>query len=360
MLIGLTYDLRTDYLAAGYSAEETAEFDGVATIDAIDAALRGCGHQTDRIGNGRQLVQRVAAGDRWDLVFNIAEGLHGAAREAQVPAILDLYEIPYTFSDPLVMALCLHKGLTKTAVARAGVPTTPFALVGTIEDVETVDLPYPLFAKPVAEGTGKGINAESKINDREALRRVCGWLLDRDPRAGAPQPVLVETFLSGREFTVGILGTGVDARVIGSMEIKLNSTAEAEVYSYNNKARWEEFCAYLPCKAAKDPEVAEAERVALAAHRALGCRDASRVDIRSDSQGRPHFMEINPVAGLHPKDSDLPIICRFFGMSYQELIEQIVAGALRRVASNRGPKQTAVGRDKLGSTRLRVASAGPP
>jgi D-alanine-D-alanine ligase len=185
VLIGLTYDLRTDYLAAGYSAEETAEFDGIATIDAIDAALRGCGHQTDRIGNGRQLVQRLASGDRWDLVFNIAEGLHGAAREAQVPAILDLYEIPYTFSDPLVMALCLHKGLTKTAVARAGVPTSPFALVETIEDVETVDLPYPLFAKPVAEGTGKGITAESKITDRDALRRVCRRLLERHPRAGA-------------------------------------------------------------------------------------------------------------------------------------------------------------------------------
>ena len=131
-----------------------------------------------------------------------------------MPAILDLYEIPYTFSDPLVMALCLHKGLTKTAVAHAGVPTTPFALVESIADVETVDLPFPLFAKPVAEGTGKGINAESKIKDREALRRVCGRLL-----AQCRQPVIVETFLPGREFTVGILGTGGEARVIGSMEI---------------------------------------------------------------------------------------------------------------------------------------------
>ena len=166
MLVGLTYDLRADYLAAGYSAEETAEFDGVATIDAIDAALREIGHQTDRVGNGRQLVDRLAAGDRWDLVFNIAEGLHGTAREAQVPAILDLYEIPYTFSDPLVLAVCLHKGLTKTVVGCAGVPTTPFVLVEKIEDVETIDLPFPLFAKPVAEGTGKGITADSKIKDR--------------------------------------------------------------------------------------------------------------------------------------------------------------------------------------------------
>ena len=263
MLIGLTYDLRADYLAAGYSAEETAEFDGIVTIDAINEALVQCGHQTDRIGNGRQLVERLAADDRWDLVFNIAEGLHGAAREAQVPAILDLYEIPYTFSDPLVMALCLHKGLTKTAVAHAGVPTTPFALVESIEDVESVDLPYPLFAKPVAEGTGKGVSAESKITGREALRLVCGRLL-----ALCRQPVLVETFLPGREFTVGILGTGGESRVIGSMEITLLPAAEAEVYSYNNKSRWEEFCRYVPRRAADDAEVAQAERVALAAHRA--------------------------------------------------------------------------------------------
>ena len=212
----------------------------MATIDAIDLALREIGHQTDRIGNGRQLVDRLAAGDRWDLVFNIAEGLHGTAREAQVPAILDLYEIPYTFSDPLVLAVCLHKGLTKTVVGRAGVPTTPFVLVQKIEDVETIDLPFPLFAKPVAEGTGKGITADSKIKDRDSLRRVCQELLAR-----CRQPVLVETFLPGREFTVGILGTGDEARVIGSMEITLLPAAEAEVYSYVNKSRYEEFCRYL-------------------------------------------------------------------------------------------------------------------
>jgi D-alanine-D-alanine ligase len=326
MLIGLTYDLRADYLAAGYSVEETAEFDGIATIDAIDSALREIGHQTERIGSGRQLVNRLAAGGRWDLVFNIAEGLHGAAREAQVPAILDLYEIPYTFSDPLVLAVCLHKGLTKTVVGRAAIPTTPFALVEKIDDVATIDLPYPLFAKPVAEGTGKGITAESKIKDRESLCRVCEQLL-----AACRQPVLVETFLPGREFTVGILGSGAEARVIGSMEILLLPTAEAEVYSYVNKSRYQEFCQYLPRHGASDPQVAGAEQVALAAHRALGCRDASRVDLRCDVQGQPHFMEINPVAGLHPKDSDLPMICGFFGMTYRELIEQIVSAATRRM-----------------------------
>ena len=170
MRVGLTYDLRAEYLAAGYGEEETAEFDQPATIEAIESAIQALGHQTDRIGNGRQLVGRLAAGGRWDLVFNIAEGLHGVAREAQVPAILDLYDIPYTFSDPLVLALALHKGMTKAVIRDAGLPTADFAVVERIEDLDGVTLPLPLFAKPVAEGTGKGVTPASKITDRASLR----------------------------------------------------------------------------------------------------------------------------------------------------------------------------------------------
>src|SRR5208337_589330 len=154
--------------------------------------------------------------------------------------------------DPLVLAVCLHKGLTKTVVGRSGIPTPPFVLVEKMEDVQTIDLPFPLFVKPVAEGTGKGITADSKIKDRDSLRRVCRELLAR-----SRQPVLVETFLPGREFTVGILGTGDEARVIGSMEILLLPAAEAEVYSYLNKSRYEEFCRYHPCRGADDPEAAQ-------------------------------------------------------------------------------------------------------
>ena len=326
MNIGITYDLRSDYLAEGYSEEETAEFDRPDTIQAIDAALQELGYQTDRIGNAKRLVERLAQGDRWDLVFNIAEGLHGVAREAQVPAILDVYAIPYTFSDPLVLGLALHKNLTKTVVAQAGILTPAFALASEPGEIDAIKLPFPLFAKPVAEGTSKGITGASKIVDHQALRQVTAELLHQ-----FRQPVLVETFLSGREFTVGMTGTGAQAKVVGTMEINLLPGAETEVYSYVNKSRYEEFCRYEPRRGADDAETAQAEQVALAAHRTLGCRDASRVDVRSDSRGRPHFMEVNPVAGLHPKDSDLPIICGFFGMSYRQLIEQIVAAASCRV-----------------------------
>src|SRR6266487_388473 len=150
MRIGLTYDLRQEYLAAGFSEEETAEFDRPDTVAHLETALQQLGHEMDRIGHARQLIARLANGDDWDLVFNIAEGLSGVAREAQVPAILDVYGIAYTFSDPLVMALTLHKGLTKTVVAAGGVPTPPFVVVESESEVASLASSMPLFVKPVA------------------------------------------------------------------------------------------------------------------------------------------------------------------------------------------------------------------
>jgi D-alanine-D-alanine ligase len=326
MHIGLTYDLRSDYLAEGYGEEETAEFDSQVTIDGLDGALRELGHQTDRIGHARNLISRLAAGDRWELVFNIAEGLYGIGREAQVPAILDVYQIPYTFADPLVAALCLHKGLTKLVVLQAGVPTPDYCLIQRIEDTQRVSLPYPVFAKPVAEGTGKGITPASKISDAQSLRTVCAELLAR-----YRQPVLVETYLPGREMTVGIVGTGTEARVLGTMGIVLRAEAEPEVYSYSNKELSEERVDYLLLSPEHDPQAREAEAIALAAWQALGCRDAGRMDFRCDSIGRPHFLEVNPLAGMHPTHSDLPMLCRMAGISYVELVDQIVRSAARRI-----------------------------
>jgi D-alanine-D-alanine ligase len=326
MNIGITYDLRSDYLAEGYSKEETAEFDRPDTIQAIDAALQELGYQTDRIGNARRLVERLAQGDRWDLVFNIAEGLHGVAREAQVPAILDVYAIPYTFSDPLVLGVALQKNLTKTIVAQAGILTPPFALVTEPGEIDAINLPFPLFAKPVAEGTSKGITGASKIADRRALRQVAAELLDQ-----FRQPVLVETFLSGREFTVGMTGTGAQAKVVGTMEINLLPGAEAEVYSYENKEKCEELVRYTLARPSDDPLVERVDAMALAAWRVLGCRDGGRVDIRCDGDGQPHFLEVNPLPGLHPQHSDLPIICGFVGVPYVDLIERIVSSARQRL-----------------------------
>lgn len=326
VLIGLTYDLRREYLAAGFSEDETAEFDRPDTVDAIESALRQLGHTTDRIGHIRQLTARLVRGDAWDLVFNIAEGLEGIAREAHVPALLEAYGIACTFSDPLVMALTLHKGLTKTVVAAREIPTPQFAVIDRPEAIERVDLPFPLFAKPIAEGTGKGVSPASKIKDKAALHTVCRALLEQ-----YRQPVLVETYLPGREFTVGICGTGERAEAIGTLEILLLQGAEANAYSYVNKERCEELVEYRLVMANDDLQVAAAQRVALAAWRALDCRDAGRVDLRCDAAGAPNFMEVNPLAGMHPQHSDLPILASKIGMSYLELVGRIVASASERV-----------------------------
>jgi len=323
--VGLTYDLRDDYLAAGYSEVETAEFDRADTIDSIDGALTELGYAVDRIGNVKALAARLVAGDRWDIVFNICEGLHGIGREAQVPAMLDAWEIPYVFSDTLACALTLHKGMTKDVVRAAGVATPDHAVVDTLADVAKIKLPYPLFAKPVAEGTGKGVHAQSRVKDAAELHAVC-----RDLLAEYRQPVLVETFLPGREFTVGITGTGRRARALATLEIELLPGADREVYSYRNKENCEELVHYRLLPAGRLRR--DVEALALKSWRALGCRDAGRIDLRLDAAGRPNFLEVNPLAGIHPEHSDLPIMASMIGMGYSTLIARIMQSARQRVA----------------------------
>jgi len=324
MRIGLTYDLREVYLAEGYTEEETAEFDRADTVDALEEAIRALGHETDRIGRLQNLMERLVSGDRWDLVFNIAEGLRGSGREAQVPALLDAYGIPYTFSDPVGLCVTLDKSVAKRMVRDAGLPTPAFTLIDHGEDLKNLNLSWPLFAKPVREGTGKGITAASKVHTWEELTAICADLL-----ATFHQPVLVETFLPGREFTVGILGTGRSARPVGVMEVILRDNADADVYSYANKEWCEERVLY---RLVDDEEACQAARIAVEAWKVLGCRDAGRIDLRSDGSGRPHFLEANPLAGLHPHHSDLPIMCTLVGMSYQELIGAILEEAMTRSA----------------------------
>jgi D-alanine-D-alanine ligase len=328
MRVGLTYDLKDDYLALGFSEDAVAEFDTPKTIDALTGALTSLGHQVDRIGHVRALTRRLAAGDRWDLVFNVAEGVAGFGRESQVPALLEAFEIPYTFSDPLVCALTLHKGMAKHVARGCGVPTPDFALVTNLEEAAAVDLPLPLFVKPVAEGTSKGVTAKSLVTTRAALLDSCAELL-REYR----QPVLVERFLSGREFTVGVLGTGSAARPLATLEVVLRDGADAAVYSYRNKAQWLELVEYRLLETGALRR--EVEEVALATWRALGCRDAGRVDVRLDDTGRPQMLEVNPLAGLTPGHSDLPIMAELQGMEYRTLIGEIVRCAAARVEAAR-------------------------
>lgn len=321
--VGLTYDLRSDYLKQGFTNEETAEFDSEVTIDAIDTTLKKLGFGTQRIGNVFSLVDCLGRGERWDLVFNICEGLYGIGREAQVPAILDAYRIPYVFSDPLVLALTLHKGQTKRVIRDCGIPTADFVVVESIADIEKVNLPYPLFAKPVAEGTGKGIDGQSKISGNKELAEICKGLLQK-----FNQPVLVETYLPGREFTVGIVGTGLEARSVGVMEILISPKAREQTYSFHTKENWKGIVDYSMVAGDTERKCVD---TALKAWLCLGCRDAGRVDLKMDASGIPNFIEVNPLAGINPEHSDLPMLTAKNGLDFTSLIKLIMDSALQRI-----------------------------
>jgi D-alanine-D-alanine ligase len=322
MRIGITYDLRADYLAQGMSGEDTAEFDSEITIVSICRALAGLGHQPVRIGNIAALNGRLAAGERWHAVFNICEGMNGFAREAQVPCLLEAFGIPAFFSDALTLAVSLDKGWTKRILRDAGIPTAPFAVIEAADEIARVDLPYPLFVKPVAEGSGKGVNARSRVGSPDELRHVATALLER-----FCQPVLVETYLPGREFTVGIVGTGAEARVLGVVEISPTEHAAGVYYGYENKEKCDANVVY---RLVEGREAVAAGEVALDAWRLLRCRDGGRIDVRNDERGKPQFVEVNPLAGLNPEHSDLCFLAGFKGYSYQQLIGLIVESFLRR------------------------------
>lgn len=323
MKIGLTYDLRSDYLNKGFSEEETAEFDKESTIADIERALRHLGFTTERIGNIRHLTQRLAAGDRWEMVFNICEGLYGIGREAQVPALLDAYNIPYTFSDPLVLSLTLHKGMTKRVIRDGGIPTPDFEIVQSEKDLARLKLPYPLFVKPNAEGSGRGISFNSKVMNADELKKTCTNLWNT-----GIHDLLIETYLPGREFTVGILGSGEESFTVGLMEVIFRSNATDSIYSYDMKTNYENFMDYeLPEKEI----TSKCCEMALNSWKILGCRDGGRVDVRLDTNGVPNFIEVNPLAGLNETSSDLPILGRMNGFEYNFIIKTIMESAKKRI-----------------------------
>lgn len=322
MKIGITYDLREDYLNEGFSMEETAELDKESTIEGIEKAIQNAGHKTERIGNSKSLMKALLNGKKWDMVFNIAEGLFGAGRESLVPALLDSYRIPFVFSGPVTLGISLNKGFAKQIIKHNNLNTPDFNVVRKIEDVENINLDYPLFAKPISEGTGKGIDSNSKINSKSELYTVCLNLLQK-----FKQPVLIEEFLPGREFTVGVLGTGMDAYVPGAMEIIFKNKSSNKIYTYEFKENYEDVVEYV---SVKDELFNQCEELALNAWRALNCYDGGRVDMRMDKHDKISFIEINPLAGLNPITSDLPILCKLNGVEYQEIIDKILESAIKR------------------------------
>lgn len=319
MKIGLTFDLRSWYIDRGFSMDETAEFDKQETVDALENSLKLMGYETEPIGNAFQLIEALAAGKRWDMVFNIAEGLYGDGRESVVPAILDQYKIPYVFSGPVIMGLSLNKHIAKLVVSAAGVPVSPGMLISNITELKNCKLQYPLFVKPVSEGTGKGITDKSLVHTPEELKKMVAWILSE-----FSQPALVEEYLPGREFTVGVVGYGDDAVAIGGMEVICKDNLP---YSVEVKENYQNYCTYKPL----DKDITdECKAVALGAWKALDAVDAGRVDLKADRNGRICFIEANPLAGLNPVHSDLPILARMYGIEYQTLLEMIMKAAIKR------------------------------
>jgi D-alanine-D-alanine ligase len=327
MRIALVYDLRDDYRALGFSEEEVAEFDNVETIDQLAGALKALGCEAVRVGRGQALAARLVEGERYDLVFSIAEGVKGRSREAQVPALCERFDQPYLFSDPLTMTACHDKAVAKRLVRELGVKTPSFAVAMSSAEEVAGWAEFPAFVKPLAEGTGKGCEAASLVHSKAELQDAVTRVIGR-----YRQPALIERYLPGREFTVGIVGNGGDARVLGVCEIVLKANAEANVYSLHNKELCEELVTYAT---ADDGEARLAGARALQAYRALECRDAARIDFRSDANGEPYFLEANPLAGLNPWHSDLPILAAQNGVDFVTLIGMMLDAGLARYGRTR-------------------------
>lgn len=324
--VGIAYDLRSSFDASQGPGDQLEEYDDESTIDAIAAALEAGGCRPRKLGGGPAFVREVL-GSPPGLVFNIAEGSGGTrSREAHVPSVLEMFGIPYTHSDPLTLAACLDKAVAKRLVASAGVPTPRFAVVRATADLAGLDLRRPVIAKPLFEGSSMGIRKTSRTDDDGALARRVAELL-----ADYREPVLVEEFCTGPEFTVGILVVDGVPTVLGVMEIAPKTGAgEDFVYSLEVKRDYLRQVEYHVPPKQPDSLIARVEQVALAAFGALDCRDVARVDLRVGSNGEPQFLEANPLPGLSPVKSDLAILARSRGIGYQELIGSIVTSARRR------------------------------
>jgi D-alanine-D-alanine ligase len=289
------------------------------------------GHEVILLGDGRELLRRLLA-DPPDFVFNIAEG-HGASRsrEARVPAVLEMLNIPYSGSDPLTLAVTLDKDCARRLVASAGVPVPMGFVVQPDEHFgsygrrlwSSIDGPFPVIVKPAWEGSSKGIRQHCIADDREQLVEVINEL-----RQAYSQPVLVEEFVQGDELTVGVLGNNPPS-ILGVMRVVPVQPSDRFIYSLEIKRDYQRQVCY-ECPPPYSREVLERiETAAINSYRALGCRDVSRVDFRLRN-GIPYFLEVNPLPGINPETSDLVILAGLRDWSYRQLIATILQNAFER------------------------------
>ncbi len=321
--VGFTYNVkRSD------KGDDEAEWDPPETIIAIANALARQGHIVVHLEATPDLPRVLAEADV-DLIFNIAEGVEGRNREAQVPALCELLGIPYTGSDSATLAIALDKALGKKVLLQHDILTPRFQVMESARERLSPDMRFPLIVKPNAEGSSKGIGSTSVVDSEEELRAAVKVCVER-----YRQPALVEEYIAGREFTVGLLGDK-RPRVLPPMEIKFKKNTARPVYDYAVKQEWEEHV-YYECPARlTEAEQKAMEKIARATFWALDCRDVARVDMRMDADGRIYVLEVNPLPGLTPGYSDLVLIAQAVGMEYDQLIAEIMVGGLRRMREKR-------------------------
>jgi D-alanine-D-alanine ligase len=290
----------------------------------VGKAIESHGHEVVYLEATPELPAIIAA-SQVDFVFNIAEGVQGRNRESSVPAMLELLGIPYTGSDPATLSITLDKALSKKVLMQAGIRTPAFCVMRTGKERLPKDLVFPVIIKPVAEGSSKGVLSSSVLENEEGLREAVTGML-----AKYRQPVLVEEFLSGREFTLGLLGES-RPKVLPPMEIVYtNPETKYPIYTFEHKLSEHPEIKYeAPAKIDAKLQK-ELERVARNAFIALGCRDVARIDLRLGANGKVYFIECNPLPGLTPDWSDMCLVANAMGMNYRTLIGEIMAPAINR------------------------------
>ena len=322
--VGFAFNVKRVTPDLSGDGDDEAEYDSPKTLQAIREAIASYGHEVVDLEATSDLPIQLAS-TPVDVVFNIAEGFKGRNRESQVPALLELLDIPYTGSDPAALSVSLDKALAKRMVRTHGILTPSYLVMHSGKERLPKELGFPLLVKPVAEGTSKGVTKKSVVRDEIEMREVA-----REMIAKYRQPALVEEYIGGREFTVGMLGER-RPRVLPPMEIVfLDRDDPTPIYSFEMKQDWNEKIRYeVPAKL-EGRELERLERAARECFTALGCRDVARIDFRMDPEGRIYFIESNPLPGLAPGWSDLVLIAQAAGIDYRALIGEILSFAIRR------------------------------
>ncbi|MCL5268390.1 MAG: ATP-grasp domain-containing protein [Bacteroidetes bacterium] len=313
--------------------DKYAEWDTAETINAVAHAL-SIHNDVTLVEADENVYGRLRDGE-FDIVFNIAEGMNGVSREAQMPAMFEFIGLPYTGSDPLTLATCLDKARTKEILSYHGVPTSKFVVAHSYEEAARTSLRYPLFVKPLHEGSSKGIFNSSYVATPESLRLEVARILDN-----YEQPALVEEYLPGREFTVALLGNGSELKVLPPVEMNFSSLpSEAlPIYSYEAKWLWDTKDSPIEvfrCPAPIDDSLrGRMEDICKRSFEVLRCRDWCRIDVRLDASGEPNVMEVNPLPGILPdpeEHSCFPMASRAAGLNYDEMINSVLSVALKRI-----------------------------